>query len=232
MADRYTPRQARPRLLQGRSSATCDAAPRAYRPFIPPGQAGTRKAVHRLDRGEHGKLLAYACGIVLVSALTEPIWLIVALCGVLLLAGRKAWSLLRRAILATLTFSIVVSLAYVLQVLWLLGAIPWQWLLTINLRVLDMALLTFVFIERTNLFTALSFSRRLTFMLVLAVSQSLGLRRTLEDFRLAMQSRSARRIGLRDRYRAAGHAAGWLLDRALANAHESAQALQARGMFR
>lgn len=114
-----------------------------------------------------------------------------------------------------LAFSAVVSLAYIVQTVWISGAIPWKWLWSVNLRVLVMALLTFVFIRRTNLFAALAFSRRLSFMLVLAVSQSLGLRRTLDDFRLAMHSRGLRRAGLRDRYRAAAHAAGWLLDRAL-----------------
>ena len=95
-----------------------------------------------------------------------------------------------------------------------------------------MALLTFLFIARVNLFRALAGSRRLTFLLTLAVSQSLGLRRTLEDFRLGLHSRAIRPIGLRDRYRAAAHAVGWLLDRVLANAHESAQALQSRGFFK
>mgnify|MGYP001065741903 CR=1 FL=1 len=170
--------------------------------------------------------------MVVISALTEPISLALAFCAVAWLGGRDTPALLRRALLATLAFSLTVSLSYAALVAWQSGIIPWSWLLSTNLRVLVMALLSFVFIRRTNLFAALGFSRRLSFMLVLAVSQSLGLRRTLDDFRQAMQSRGLRRAGLRDRYRAAAHAAGWLLDRALANAHESAQALQSRGLFK
>ncbi|MDP2432658.1 MAG: ABC transporter permease [Pseudomonadota bacterium] len=181
---------------------------------------------------ERGKLAAWLLALVTVSWLTAPLWLASGLLAVLLLCGRDAIRLLRRALLATAAFSGTVSLAYVGYFWWQSRALPLDWLLTVNLRVLSMALLTFLFIERVNLFQALAFSRRLSFLLVLAVSQSLGLKRTLAEFRLGLQSRSPRPAGLRARYRAAAHAAAWLLDRALANAHESAQAMQSRGMFR
>ncbi|MBK6741594.1 MAG: ABC transporter permease [Hydrogenophilales bacterium] len=232
MTERYVARPSGTRLIQGRPSDHADTTAPTYLPYAATASTEPGAAVHPKVRGEQIKLLAYALATVVISALTEPLWLATALFGVILLAGRDAPTLLRRAILATLAFSAVVSLAYIVQTVWISGTIPWKWLWSVNLRVLVMALLTFVFIRRTNLFAALAFSRRLSFMLVLAVSQSLGLRRTLDDFRLAMHSRGLRRAGLRDRYRAAAHAAGWLLDRALANAHESAQALQSRGLFR
>ncbi len=181
---------------------------------------------------EPGKLAAYLLAIVIASWLTDPVWLAAALAAVLAACGFAAGRLLRRALLATAAFSGMVSLAYLAQAGWLGRPLPLNWLLTVNLRVLLMALLTFLFIERVNLFQALAFSHRLSFLLVLAVSQSLGLKRTLEEFRLGLQSRSLRPAGLRARYRAAAAAAAWLLDRALANAHESAQAMQSRGMFR
>lgn len=178
------------------------------------------------------QLLAYALAVVLSSTLSAPVWLLAGVLAVLLLAGRQALAILRRALLATLAFSAVVSAAYAGHVWWHTATLPWDWLLTINLRVLLMALLTFLFIARVNLFLALAFSRRLSFLLVLAASQALALRRTLADFRLALHSRAVRPAGLRARYRAAAHAMAWLLDRVLANAHESAQALQARGGFK
>ena len=181
---------------------------------------------------EQRKLAAYLAALVTASWLTAPVWLAGGLLPVLLSCGRAAGRLSRRALLATASFSGTVSLAYLGHAWWLARPLPLDWLLTVNLRVLLMALLTFLFIERVNLFQALAFSRRLSFLLVLALSQSLGLKRTLAEFRLGLQSRSPRPAGLRARYRAAAHAAAWLLDRALANAHESAQAMQARGMFR
>lgn len=178
------------------------------------------------------KLAVYLASIVAASWITSPALLVTGLVIVSALAGRGALPLLRRALLATAAFSGTISLAYAGYAWLSVGTLPLDWLLAVNLRVLLMALLTFLFIQRVNLFAALSFSRRLSLLLVLAVSQSIGLRRTLDDFRLGLHSRSIRPVGLRDRYRAAAHAAGWLLDRALANAHEAAQALQARGLFR
>lgn len=181
---------------------------------------------------ERGKLAAYLLALVTASWLSDPVWLAGGLLVVLLACGRAAPRLLRRAALATVAFSGTVSLAYLAQSWWLERPPPLNWLLSVNTRVLLMALLTFLFIARVNLFEALAFSRRLSFLLVLAVSQSLGLKRTLAEFRLGLRSRSPRPAGLTARYRAAAHAAAWLLDRALANAHESAQAMQARGLFR
>lgn len=232
MADRYLPSQSRARLIRGVAKPGNAAAPPTYSRFAPSGTAGRNLETQARFGAERKKLAVYALAIILASALTRPFLLGAALLCVLLVAGREAPALLRRAVLATVYFSAMVSLAYVIQIFWLTGDVPWRWLLTVNLRVLLMALITFLFIQRANLFAALSFSRRLSFMLALAVSQSIGLRRTLDDFQFAMRSRGVPRGALRDRYRATARAAGWLLDRALANAHESAQALRSRGLLR
>jgi len=181
---------------------------------------------------ERIKPLAYLAAIVAASWLHDPVWLASALAVTLALAGREAPRLLRRALVATAAFSGTVSLAYTGYVWWSLQRLPLDWLLAVNLRVLLMASITFLFIARTNLFLALGFSKRLSFLLVLAVSQSLVMQRTLADFRLALQSRSVRPANLLARYRAAAHAVAWLLDRVLANAHEAAQAMQSRGGLR
>ncbi|MBI5331309.1 MAG: ABC transporter permease [Betaproteobacteria bacterium] len=181
---------------------------------------------------DRARLIAYLTALVTFSFLTSPLWLGAGLAAVLALAGRQGPRLLRRALLATLAFSGAASATYAALSWWTQHRLPLDWLLAANLRVLLMALLTFLFIARVNLFRALDFSRRLTFLLTLAVSQSLGLRRTLDDFRLGLHSRAIRPAGLKARYRAAARAAAWLLDRALANAHESAQALQSRGFFK
>ncbi len=181
---------------------------------------------------ERIKLVAYLAAIVATSWLTTAAWLAGGLVITLALCGRAAPRLLRRATLATAAFSGTVSLAYAGYMGWSLHRLPLDWLITVNLRVLLMALLTFLFITRVNPFQALSFSRRLSFLLVLAVSQSLVMKRTLADFRLGLESRSLRPASLSARYRAAAHAIAWLLDRVLANAHDSAQAMQSRGALR
>lgn len=181
---------------------------------------------------ERIKLFAYLAAIVAASWMTSPALLGACLLVTLSVCGRDSMRLLRCSFIATAAFSGIVSAAYVSYTWLSFNTLPLHWLLTVNLRALLMALLTFLFIARVNLFQALNFSRRLSFLLVLAVSQSLGLKRTLNEFRQGLQSRSIRPAGLRARYHATTHAIAWLLDKALANAHESAQAMQSRGVFK
>ncbi|NWG39563.1 MAG: ABC transporter permease [Hydrogenophilaceae bacterium] len=181
---------------------------------------------------ERIKLLAYLVAIIIASWTTSPAWLTGGLLATLLLCGRDAMRMVRRAIVTTIAFSGIVSAAYA-GYRWLaFDTLPLDWLVTVNLRVLLMAMLTFLVIARVNLFQALSVSRRFSFLLVLAVSQSIGLKRVLDEFRMGLHSRSIRPASLRDRYRAVAHAAGWLVDKSLGHAHESAQALKSRGLFK
>lgn len=180
-----------------------------------------------LDRG---LLIGYLLAVLAATLVHEPAWLAGALLLTLLLAGRDAASLLGRALRLVLLFNLAVSLGYLLLA-WLHELSPWHTLLLINLRVLMLSCITFLFMERVNLFKALDFSPSLTWLLGLAYSQALSFRRSYEDFRLALLSRSLQRPRLADRYRASAAAASWFLDRGLATARETALALRARGFF-
>ena len=175
-------------------------------------------------------LLGYGAGILAGTLVHDPAWLAAGLSLVLAAAGREAWGLLRRALLAILAFNTVISMSYGLMAWWQ-DSSPWETLLRLNLRVLLLTSLSFLFIARANLFRALDFSRSLSYVLALAYSQALTFRRTHDDFRLALASRSLRRPGLLDRYRASAAAASWFLEKSLHAATQSAQALRSRGFF-
>lgn len=175
-------------------------------------------------------LLVYALAVLAATLVHDPRWLAGGLTVTLLLAGSGAGGLLSRVVRTVLPFNLAVSMGY-LMLAWLRTEPPWQTLLLLNLRVLLLTAITFLFVRRVNLFRALGFSRSLTYLLGLAYSQALTFRRAHEDFRLALVSRSPRRPGLMDRYRASAAAASWYLEKALAAARESAQALRSRGFF-
>lgn len=179
---------------------------------------------------ERWLLLAYLLTVLGVTLVHVPLVLALVLAAVLLLAGREAGPVLRRILRLVLLFNLAVSLGYGLLA-WLQDFSPWHTLLLLNLRVLLLASLSFVFITRVNLFQALGFSRNLTWLLGLAYSQALSFRRAYEEFRLALRSRSLRPPRLIDRYRASAAAASWFLDKGLATARETALALRARGFF-
>lgn len=175
-------------------------------------------------------LLLYLGAVLAATWVHAPAWLAAGLGLTLLVAGRDAWPLVRRALLAVLAFNALISLSYA-GMAWLQGFSPWDTLLRLNLRVLLLTCLTFLFIARANLFRALDFSRSLVYVLGLAYSQALTFRRAHEDFRLALASRSLRRPGLRERYRASAAAASWFLEKSLHAATQSSQALRSRGFF-
>lgn len=175
-------------------------------------------------------LVLYLAALVAATLVHDPRALGAALVVLLLFAGRKAPILLRRALWVILPLNLVVSLGYGL-LSDLRGFSPWDTLLLLNLRVLTLTLLSFLFIDRVNLFRALAFSPGLCWLLTLSLSQALGFQRAHADFRLALISRSSVRPRLIDRYRASAAAAAWFMDQALASARERALALRARGFF-
>jgi cobalt/nickel transport system permease protein len=179
---------------------------------------------------DHVYLLLYLAAVITVTLIHSSLWLAAGLVLVFMMAGRDAARLLRRAVLTVLAFNMVISLSYAVMA-WVQDFSPWEALLRINLRVILLTLLTFLFAARVNLFRALDFSKSLTFVLGLAYSQALTFRRAHDDFRLALASRSLKRPRLMDRYRASAAAASWFLEKSLHVATQSSQALRSRGFF-
>ena len=130
---------------------------------------------------------------------------------------------------AVLLFNGVVSLGYFLQA-HVQGIDPWPYLLLLNLRVLTLTTLTFWGMGRIHPFRALAFSRTLSLLLVLAYSQILTFRRTLEGYRLALRSRALRPPRREELYAHAAATFAHLMGQALRNAEETALALRSRGV--
>jgi cobalt/nickel transport system permease protein len=179
---------------------------------------------------DHVYLSLYLASVLAATLIHSPVLLGAGLALVLLAAGRDGFSLLRRAVLTVLAFNAVINLSYAAMA-WMGDLSPWETLLRLNLRVVLLTTLTFLFIARANLFRALDFSKSLTYVLGLAYSQAMTFRRAHEDFRQALASRSLKRPGLMDRYRASAAAASWFLEKSLHAATQSSQALRSRGFF-
>jgi hypothetical protein len=157
-------------------------------------------------------------------------WLSLALLVVLTLAGRRWLRILRRAGLAILAFNAIITASYALLA-GLKGSFSLDYVLLINLRVLFLTCLTFLFAARVNLFEALAFSGGLTYLFILAYSQAMAFRQVLVNFRLAFKSRCIERPALRDRYRHSAGIGAHLLEKSLNNATEITHVMRSRGFF-
>lgn len=174
-------------------------------------------------------LYLYLALVPLPTLVHDARWLAFALGIALAAAGQQRWRFLKRSLIAILAFNLSVSLGYVAIGLWR-GEIDTDWLLLANLRVLLMVYLSVWFVARVDVVQALAGWPTLSRVLVLALGQIRLFERTLADFRLAFASRNPRPQPL-DEARLAAAQAQTLLDKAIATAGESAQAMRSRGVF-
>jgi len=175
-------------------------------------------------------LFAYLAAVVAVTFVHEPLWLAALLAAAFAASGTTRRKILRRAVLAILTFNLTVSLGYAMMAAWQ-GSFSAQYLLLVNLRVLLLVYLGFWFVSRVNLLEACRFSPTLSFVVTLAAGQIEAFARALRDFRLAFVSRNAAAPALSARARHAAAQAGHLLDKSVCMAAETALAMRSRGCF-
>jgi len=175
-------------------------------------------------------LLGYAIAVIAATSVHDPWWLAAGLLGAVLLAGRQAPAIAGRALRAVVFFSLVVSVGYAAGALF--GqTVSVEYLIRINIRVYLLIFLTFVLTARIDLLRALSFSRSLTYLATLTLSQIITFRRLSQDMRLAAESRRLRRLRLRDGYLQSASAAVQLFDKAERTSGEIALAMRSRGFF-
>jgi cobalt/nickel transport system permease protein len=175
-------------------------------------------------------LIFYAVFVLLVSMVHDPRLLAGALVAVMAFAGRESGWLLRRAGLAVAVFTGVVVGAWVVTALWR-GEDPWPWALRTVLRVFALTSATMLLGRRVRLLDLAAGSRTLQTVLVLVISQTTTLRRTIRDARLALRSRSLVRPGPRVLLRHAGSSGGSLLRKARHDLTCTTEAMASRGYF-
>jgi cobalt/nickel transport system permease protein len=179
---------------------------------------------------ERSALLGYLVAVVALTSVHDVRVLGAALALTLAVAGGRALRLMRRVVLAVGPFCLVVSASYAVLTV-PSGQFSGGYLVLVNLRVAALTSLTFLVMERVNLARALGFSRGLLYIVTLATSQTLTLRRVVEDYRLALKARTLARLGLRDRYQHSAASAARLLAKSMNRSGEIALAMRARGFF-
>lgn len=100
-----------------------------------------------------------------------------------------------------------------------------------NLRVFSITTILFLTINKINLFKAFSFSSSLSFLLTLSYSQIITYKKIFEDFRLALKSRSIKKITYNDKWGFVTSLIYFFLSKSISNSKEISQAMKSRGFL-
>ncbi|HKK70898.1 MAG TPA: hypothetical protein VKA86_06755 [Candidatus Krumholzibacteria bacterium] len=176
-------------------------------------------------------VLAYLATAIGSGFVHDP-WVLAAAAGVVLvLAGREAGRIARRAVLAVGLFVATVTLAYAAFGWWREGAVDTAWILRTNLRAFGLTALTLLVVARVDARRAFAPWPGLLGLITVIGAQLRLLQRELEDYRLGLRSRTHRRANAATAARHAASGGAHLLGRALHDADEIALAMRARGAW-
>ncbi|WP_263832905.1 hypothetical protein [Sulfurospirillum oryzae] len=172
----------------------------------------------------------YLLGLALILA-SHSFYILGFFAVLLLLLARSEWfKMLKKALKSIFFFNIAISIGFV--IIALLHQKPWmEYLLLFNLRVFDLTLTTMLFSHYVNIALALSFSKTLSFLMTIALSQIYSYQKSYENFMLALKSRLIKKMSERARKEFITSVFGYFFTKALYDSEEKSLALKARGFF-
>jgi len=148
----------------------------------------------------------------------------------LLLARKECFRLFKRALKSILYFNLVISIGYILMAI--LHQRAWiDYILLFNIRVFNLTLLTLLFTHYANIAQALSFSKTLSFLWTISLSQIYSYQKSYDNFMLSLKSRMIKKMGERAKKEFIASVFGYFFKKALYDSEEKSLALKARGLF-
>ncbi len=172
----------------------------------------------------------YIALIILLTSIHSIYIFAFAILNLILISGNKALKILKKTFTSILLFNLIISVSYIIYCF--SNSLPWfNYILLINLRVFSLTFLTFLFIEKVNLFKAFSFSKTVSFILILSYSQILSFKKYFDDFKLALKSRIINKPRLKDKYNFISNLFVFFLNKSINNTKEISEAMKSRGFF-
>ena len=159
-------------------------------------------------------LLLYIFATIIISAQSSVFLLLIVTLVLFAVAGKESLKLSKKAFLLVAIFTLSISLTYS-ALLYYQGGSFVEYFLMVNLRSFDLMFLTLLFSSRVNIFDAVSFSKDLSFLLVMSVSKIMTTQRVFIEYTMALKSRTLRKPTLTQSYEFLGSAIAGFLDRSI-----------------
>ncbi len=152
-----------------------------------------------------------------------------ALILILAIAHKDLFRLSKKVFKSIILFNLGVSAGYLVMAL-LKDISPWYYILYINLKVFTMTFFVFWFFSQVSIIEFFSFSKELSYLLSITISQIYSYQKTFEDFRLAYRARFVKNYRQRknDFIRVVF---SFFLKKSISDSQQRVLAMRARGFF-
>jgi cobalt/nickel transport system permease protein len=150
--------------------------------------------------------------------------------GLLILASIKnSFNLIKRVLKSIFLFNISITIGYAIMGIFKnIDVITY--LIYINLKVFTITYFVFLFFSKVDMIKFFSFSKELSFLLTMTLSQIFSYKKTFEDFRLAYKARVIKKI--KDREKGfITKTFDFFFKKALKDSKERTLAMKARGFL-
>ncbi len=146
------------------------------------------------------------------------------------LSGKYFFKLLKKTVLSIFLFNSSISISYGFYT-YINGNFDLNYLILINLRVFTLTFLTFYVFSIVNKVKALSFSKSLSFILTVSLSQIYLFKKLLNDFNDAINSRSLNGYSLKKRITFFTVIFKYFLNKAFENSKDISYGMKSRGFY-
>ena len=141
---------------------------------------------------------------------------------------KNVFKRLKKVILSVFLFNLGVSIGYLI-LSFVKGVSPFEYIVYINLKVILMTYFVFWFFSKVDIVKFFSFSKDLSYLLTITLSQIYSYKKTFADFRDAFR---ARVVNLRDKEKEfIANTFKFFLKKAFKDSKERSLAMRARGFF-
>ncbi len=171
----------------------------------------------------------YLSALLLVAVSNNIYFITITLIVAILISGKYFLKLIKRTLIALFVMNFVISVGY-LYLTWTNQSFNNYSLIVFNLRTFTLLYLTFVTLEKVNVFSVFAFSKSLSFLLILSYSQILAFKKTYNDFSFAYKSKTIVKPKRKKIHTFIANTTVFFIRQAMCNSAEIAMILKSRNI--
>ena len=173
--------------------------------------------------------LSFIAAFFLILWIKSPLYLLACTLILNALAFKNYIKFNKKVLKSIMIFNLSVSIGYIIMAM-LKDISPWNYIIYINLKVYALTFFVFWFFSKVSIVSFFSFSKELSYLLSISLSQIYSYRKTFEDFRLAYKARFIKKYRERKR-NFITVVFSFFLKKSMHDSHERVLAMRARGFF-